>query len=162
MTFLTFSPVFNQIRHFRVHESRQVRGGLQGRPPGRRRAVLLHGRTRVPRGVEKRPRKRARGLGHHLRLAPFPLTRKATSTSAIGKTDFKKPISCHLYPIRAVKLHEHIALNYDRWHICSPACSLGEELSVPVYKFLKDALIRKFGQDWYIELEKLIENDQPA
>lgn len=76
-----------------------------------------------------------------------------------GKTNFKKPISCHLYPVRVVKLHDHLALNYDRWHICSPACGLGEKLGVPVYKFLKNALIRKFGEDWYAELVEKIESD---
>lgn len=75
-----------------------------------------------------------------------------------GKTDFKKPISCHLYPIRVAKLPEFEALNYDRWHICSPACDLGKELKVPVYKFLKEALVRKFGQDWYDELEVKIKD----
>ncbi|MFY0606152.1 MAG: DUF3109 family protein [Cyclobacteriaceae bacterium] len=77
-----------------------------------------------------------------------------------GKTDIQKPISCHLYPIRAVKLHEFLALNYDRWHICSPACELGDKLSVPVYKFLKDPLIRKFGKHWYQKLCNTIEKDQ--
>lgn len=76
-----------------------------------------------------------------------------------GKTDFRKPISCHLYPIREVKLHDHIALNYDRWHICSPACGLGKDLGVPVYKFLKEALTRRFGEDWYRELVLKIESD---
>lgn len=76
-----------------------------------------------------------------------------------GKISFKKPISCHLYPIRAKKYDEFEALNYDRWSICSPACSLGEELQVPVYKFLKDALIRKFGEQWYSDLVKLIEEE---
>jgi len=76
-----------------------------------------------------------------------------------GKTTFKKPISCHLYPIRAVKLHDYLALNYDRWGICSPACGLGKKLGVPVYKFLKDALIRKFSEDWYIELVNKIEEE---
>lgn len=71
-----------------------------------------------------------------------------------GKTDFKKPISCHLYPIRISKLPTFEALNYDRWSICSPACDLGKELKVPVYKFLKEALIRKYGEDWYKELEE--------
>lgn len=71
-----------------------------------------------------------------------------------GKTDFRKPISCHLYPIRVSKLPEFEALNYDRWKICSPACDLGQELKVPVYKFLKEALIRKYGEAWYNELEK--------
>ncbi len=70
-----------------------------------------------------------------------------------GKTDFKKPISCHLYPIRIVKLHEFDALNYDRWQICSSACDLGKGLKVPVYKFLKEPLIRKYGRDWYTKLE---------
>lgn len=73
-----------------------------------------------------------------------------------GKTDWKKPISCHLYPIRVAKLPEFEALNYDRWQICSPACDLGKELKVPVYKFLKDALIRKYGVEWYAELEEKV------
>ena len=77
-----------------------------------------------------------------------------------GKIDFKKPISCHLYPIRAKKYDEFEALNYDQWHICSPACDLGEALSVPVYKFLKEPLIRKYGADWYSELEQVIESEQ--
>ena len=75
-----------------------------------------------------------------------------------GKTDFKKPISCHLYPIRVTKLPEFDALNYERWQICSPACDLGKELKVPVYKFLKEALIRKYGEGWYLELEQAIKD----
>ncbi|MEM6641796.1 MAG: DUF3109 family protein [Bacteroidota bacterium] len=76
-----------------------------------------------------------------------------------GKTNFKKPISCHLYPIRISKLPDFDALNYDRWSICSDACDLGKELKVPVYKFLKDPLVRKFGQDWYKSLEEAVGND---
>lgn len=75
-----------------------------------------------------------------------------------GKTDFKKPISCHLYPIRVAKTSQFEALNYDRWSICAPACDLGSELKVPVYKFLKEPLIRKFGEDWYTELCTLVED----
>ncbi len=75
-----------------------------------------------------------------------------------GKTDFKKPISCHLYPIRISKLPDFEALNYDRWQICSPACDLGKELKVPVYKFLREALIRKYGESWYGALEETIKN----
>lgn len=78
-----------------------------------------------------------------------------------GKVGFKKPISCHLYPIRITKLQEFEALNYDRWGICSDACDLGRELKVPVYKFLKEALVRKYGEDWYIELEKRIDSPIP-
>ena len=74
-----------------------------------------------------------------------------------GKTDFKKPISCHLYPIRISKLPDFEALNYDRWSICAPACDLGKELKVPVYKFLKEPLIRKYGEGWYEQLEKATE-----
>ena len=74
-----------------------------------------------------------------------------------GKTDIHKPISCHLYPIRVVKLHDFLALNYDRWHICGPACELGDKLSVPVYQFLKEPLIRRFGQDWYDQLCEAID-----
>lgn len=71
------------------------------------------------------------------------------------KTDFKKPISCHLYPIRVNNYEDFDALNYDRWSICSDACDLGESLSVPVYKFLKEPLIRKYGEAWYEGFEKI-------
>ena len=70
-----------------------------------------------------------------------------------GITYWKKPISCHLYPIRTRKYTEFTAVNYHKWAICDPACALGDELKVPIYKFVKDALIRKFGQVWYNELE---------
>lgn len=75
-----------------------------------------------------------------------------------GKIDFKKPISCHMYPIRVTKYEEYDALNYDRWSICSDACTLGGELKVPIYKFLKEPLVRKYGQAWYDELVRQIEN----
>ena len=75
-----------------------------------------------------------------------------------GETTFKKPISCHLYPIRVTKYEGFEALNYDRWDICSPACSFGVKLGVPVYKFLKEPLERKYGPEWYAELEREIEN----
>jgi len=72
-----------------------------------------------------------------------------------GVVDFKKPISCHLYPIRVTHYRDFDALNYHKWDICSPACTLGAELKVPVYRFLKDALIRKYGEDWYAEVEQI-------
>ena len=71
-----------------------------------------------------------------------------------GKIDWKKPISCHLYPIRITQLKGHEALNYDRWDVCKPACACGKKLEVPVYKFLKEPLIRKYGKDWFKKLEK--------
>lgn len=74
-----------------------------------------------------------------------------------GLIDWKKPVSCHLYPIRVKEFSSFQAVNYDRWDICSDACSLGKELQVPVYKFVKEALIRRFGNDWYNDLEKVAE-----
>ena len=70
-----------------------------------------------------------------------------------GQINWKKPISCHLYPVRINPYQSFEAVNYHQWHICSPACELGQELQVPVYKFVKEALIRKYGADWYQELE---------
>jgi len=70
-----------------------------------------------------------------------------------GATSWKKPISCHLYPIRITKYPEFDVLNYDRWSICSSACSFGSELKVRVHEFLKAPLIRKYGEEWYQELE---------
>lgn len=74
-----------------------------------------------------------------------------------GKVKWKKPISCHLYPIRISKKKNFEAVNYHKWSICSPACALGKELQVPLYKFLKEPLIRKYGEAWYNELASLIE-----
>lgn len=71
-----------------------------------------------------------------------------------GLVSWKKPISCHLYPVRVKDYSEFAAVNYHKWNICDDACSLGKELQVPVYKFVKEALVRKFGQNWYDELEK--------
>jgi hypothetical protein len=72
-----------------------------------------------------------------------------------GIVSWKKPVSCHLYPIRVKDFSEFTAVNYDKWDICNDACTLGKELQVPVYKFVKEALVRKFGEDWYLELEKV-------
>ena len=72
-----------------------------------------------------------------------------------GLIAWKKPISCHLYPVRVKDFTEFSAINYHRWEICDDACSLGKELQVPIYKFVKEALIRKFGADWYSSLEEV-------
>ena len=74
-----------------------------------------------------------------------------------GATTFKKPISCHLYPIRITKYDGFEALNYDRWGICNPACAFGSQLGVKVYQFLKEPLERKYGEEWYAQLVKEIE-----
>ena len=70
-----------------------------------------------------------------------------------GKIDFKKPISCHLYPVRIKKYNDFTALNYHSWDICSPACACGSELNVKVFAFLREPLIRAFGAGFYSELE---------
>jgi hypothetical protein len=73
-----------------------------------------------------------------------------------GKIPFRKPVSCHLYPVRITAYKNYDAVNYHEWEICSPACKLGKKLSVPVFRFVKDALIRKYGQAWYDELEQRV------
>lgn len=69
------------------------------------------------------------------------------------KIDFQKPISCHLYPIRVKKHKNFEAVNYDDWDICSAACELGEKEQMPTYQFLKEALVRKYGIEFYEELD---------
>ncbi len=74
-----------------------------------------------------------------------------------GKIEFRKPISCQLYPIRVEK-NETVgfeALNYDIWDICSAACQLGKEEQLPIYQFLKDALTRKYGKEFFDELDSV-------
>jgi len=70
-----------------------------------------------------------------------------------GKTKVNKPISCHLYPIRVSKLSIGDALNYHEWPICKPACDCGDKLNVKVFRFLKAPLIRKFGEEFYEQME---------
>ena len=69
-----------------------------------------------------------------------------------GRISVQKPISCHLYPIRLKEYEEFTAVNYNRWSICEPAVDLGRKNGVPLYLFLKEPLIRKFGEDWYNEV----------
>lgn len=69
------------------------------------------------------------------------------------KTKFVKPISCALYPIREKKFSENLyGINYHQWSVCKDAVAKGKELNLPVYKFLKNPLIRRFGKEWYDEL----------
>lgn len=74
-----------------------------------------------------------------------------------GKIKFRKPESCHLFPVRIKKYKEFDAVNYEEWKICKPARALGEDLELPVYKFLKEPLIRVYGKSWYKEIEKAAE-----
>jgi len=70
-----------------------------------------------------------------------------------GATGFRKPVSCHIYPIRVKNYNNLKAVNYDRWKVCDPALLKGERENVPVYRFVKDAIERKFGTDFYHKLQ---------
>lgn len=70
-----------------------------------------------------------------------------------GKIGFQKPISCHLFPVRLTKYPEFVAVNYERNPLCVPARILGEKTGIPMYQFLKTPLIRKFGSEWYHQIE---------
>lgn len=77
-----------------------------------------------------------------------------------GKTDFLKPISCHLYPVRVENYGEFTSLNYHKWEVCQSAVCPGNTGRMPLYKFLKEALVRRFGQQWYDELVQQIDESQ--
>jgi hypothetical protein len=71
-----------------------------------------------------------------------------------GVIPFQKPISCHLYPIRVKEGDGYEMINYEpRKKLCKPACKLGRQLKVPVYKFLRDPIIRKYGPEFYEALD---------
>lgn len=70
-----------------------------------------------------------------------------------GKVKFQKPVSCHLYPVRITAYKKFEAVNYETWDICKPACKCGEKLQVPVHRFVKDALVRKYGEEWWNALD---------
>ncbi len=70
-----------------------------------------------------------------------------------GKTTFRKPVSCHLYPVRLIEKDGFTHLSYHQWSICVPAKRKGEKAGLPLYKFLKEALVRRFGEQWYERLE---------
>ena len=71
-----------------------------------------------------------------------------------GRTEFRKPVSCHLYPIRLVRFSNGtVGLNYHRWDVCAPARACGRKLGVPVYKALREPIVRRFGEEFYTALE---------
>ncbi len=72
-----------------------------------------------------------------------------------GDTTFRKPISCWLYPIRVQKIDKDtLALNYHRWYLCHQACDKGQALGIKVYQFLKEPLIKRFGEEAYRAMEQ--------
>ena len=74
-----------------------------------------------------------------------------------GKLSFYKPVSCHLYPVRVTQYKDFRAVNYDRWKICKAAEIVGRKEKLPLYKFLKEPLTRKFGPEWYESLVEVAE-----
>lgn len=70
-----------------------------------------------------------------------------------GKTKFRKPVSCHLFPIRISEYKRFDAINYEKLDICKPGRECGVSEKLPMYKFLKEPLIRKYGEEWYKEVE---------
>ncbi len=74
-----------------------------------------------------------------------------------GKCDFRKPISCYLYPLRLTEYPTFTAVNYHRWKICRSAEQNGKELGIRLYQFMKEPLIERFGKEWYDELAEACE-----
>lgn len=70
-----------------------------------------------------------------------------------GKFRWQKPSSCALYPIRLSTVGGMTAVNVHRWDVCQPARDLGKKLQIPVYQYLKEPLIRQFGEEWWHECE---------
>jgi len=70
-----------------------------------------------------------------------------------GKTNFRKPVSCHLFPIRVTEYKQFDAVNYEELEICRPGRECGKSQKVKLYEFLKEPLIRKYGEEWYKEVE---------
>lgn len=80
-----------------------------------------------------------------------------------GRISVRKPVSCHLYPIRLTKYRDFTAVNYHRWSVCKPAVKLGKKEGVPLYRFLEEPLVRKFGEEWYrevCEVARLLKNEE--
>lgn len=69
-----------------------------------------------------------------------------------GKFNWQKPISCALYPVRLTMIGDMVGVNVHKWDVCEPARQLGKKLQMPVYKFLKEPLIQRFGKEWYDEV----------
>ena len=73
-----------------------------------------------------------------------------------GEIPFRKPMSCYLYPIRISRVGIYEALNYDHWSICKSAVEHGNRLKLPVYQFLREPLIAKYGESWFAQLEEVV------
>ena len=78
-----------------------------------------------------------------------------------GKSKASKPLSCHLYPIRVGEYSKLTSLYYHEWNICSAACELGANMNLPVFRFLKKAIIRAYGESFYAALEEISRQHYP-
>lgn len=76
-----------------------------------------------------------------------------------GKISFRKPISCHLYPVRIQQFSGFDAVNYHKWHICKPALKRGKREGIRLIRFLKEALVRKYGEGWYAEMLQVLKEN---
>lgn len=108
-------------------------------------------------GTLSTPLKKDGACVYAIRQASGVLTCGIESAYRRGLIGWIKPLSCHLYPIR---IHRNEvtgweALNYDQWNICAPACKQGDQLGIPIYRFLKEPLIRKYGLPFYEELDEV-------
>ena len=74
-----------------------------------------------------------------------------------GRISFMKPVSCHLYPVRVKRYRDYQAVNYHRWNVCRAAEIMGEQKHILLYKFLREPLIRKFGEEWFNALDACAE-----
>lgn len=77
-----------------------------------------------------------------------------------GKIPFRKPVSCHLYPVRIQHFSSFDAVNYHKWHICKPALKRGKLEGIRLIRFLKGALVRKYGEGWYAEILRVLEENR--
>lgn len=76
-----------------------------------------------------------------------------------GAIMFRKPSSCHLYPVRIKKYKEFDAVNYDRWEICAPAIKNGTRMRLPLYRFVRNALIDRYGETWFSQLDRIAQEN---
>jgi hypothetical protein len=76
-------------------------------------------------------------------------------------TEFRKPVSCHLFPIRITEYKRFDGVNYEKLKICKPGRICGKSNNLPLYKYLKEPLIRKYGEEWYNEISLVAENLPP-
>jgi len=77
-----------------------------------------------------------------------------------GAISFRKPVSCHLYPVRIKKYEQFTAVNYDKWDICEPARIKGENEHTTVFQYIQEALIRRFGMAWFQDFAEAIEHSE--